>query len=196
MTRIAIFASGAGSNAARIISYFENHPDIRIELVFSSSVTAGVVDVASQAGIASVLMLKERFFSTGMYVDILRESKIDFIVLAGFLWKVPSNIIKAYPGRIVNIHPALLPGYGGKGMYGRFVHEAVIAAGEKESGITIHYVDEIYDHGRIIFQAKVPITPADTPDTLAAKIHNLEHENYPRVIKELVQSAKDALKMP
>lgn len=186
MTRIAIFASGAGSNAAKIISYFENNPNIKVELVFSSSVTAGVVDVASRAGIASILMMKERFFTTNMYVDILLESKIDFIILAGFLWKVPVNIIKAYPGRIVNIHPALLPKYGGKGMYGHFVHEAVIAAGEKESGITIHYVDEIYDHGKSIFQAKVAVSPEDTPDTLAAKIHTLEHENYARVIEEVL----------
>jgi phosphoribosylglycinamide formyltransferase-1 len=116
----------------------------------------------------------------------LSENKIDYIILAGFLWKIPQTLIRAYPYRIINLHPALLPKYGGKGMYGQHVHEAVIAAKEKESGITIHYVDEIYDHGKIIFQAKCAVTETDTADSLAAKIHSLEHANFPRVIGELI----------
>ena len=116
----------------------------------------------------------------------LKNKNIDFIVLAGFLWKIPSALIKSFPGRIINIHPALLPKYGGKGMYGDYVHEAIIANGEKESGITIHYVDEIYDHGQIIFQAKCPVLPGDTAPALAQRIHALEHQYYPGIIEELL----------
>jgi len=133
---------------------------------------------------------KEVFFRGDAYVGELRQKKIDFLVLAGFLWKIPSALVQAYRGRIINIHPALLPKYGGKGMYGRHVHEAVIGAGEKESGITIHYVDELYDHGQAIFQARVIVEPGDTPDMLAAKVRALEHEHFPRVIEEVVEIAQ------
>ncbi|HEY4208734.1 MAG TPA: formyltransferase family protein, partial [Puia sp.] len=125
-------------------------------------------------------------FRGDAYVGELQRLQIGFIVLAGFLWKVPSALIQAFAGRIINIHPALLPKYGGKGFYGRLVHEAVIAAKEKESGITIHYVDELYDHGQVIFQAACAIEPGDTPGTLAQKVHWLEHEHFPRVIEELL----------
>jgi len=145
-----------------------------------------VLEIAAKEHIPTLIIEKERFFRGDAYVGELQRQNISFIVLAGFLWKVPSALIQAYSGRIINIHPALLPKYGGKGFYGRLVHEAVIAAKEKESGITIHYVDELYDHGQTIFQASCIIEPGDTPDTLAKKIHGLEHEHFPRVIEELL----------
>ncbi|WP_290798768.1 phosphoribosylglycinamide formyltransferase [Flavihumibacter sp. UBA7668] len=181
---LAIFASGAGSNAQKIIEHFRNHPSIRVALIVSNKTDAGVLDKGREAIIPTFLLEKEQFFRGDAYVPDLRSMGIDFIVLAGFLWKVPAALIQAYPSRIINIHPALLPNYGGKGMYGKFVHEAVIAAGEKESGITIHYVDEQYDHGGTIFQATCPVLPNDTPDSLAERIHGLEHQHYPRVIEE------------
>jgi phosphoribosylglycinamide formyltransferase 1 len=186
MKKLAIFSSGAGSNAARIIGHFRDHPSISIRLVVCNNPHAGVLNIAKAADIPVLLIEKEQFFRGSAYLPELQASDIDFIVLAGFLWKIPVLLIQAYRHRIVNIHPALLPKFGGKGMYGHFVHEAVIAAGEKESGITIHYVDELYDHGQAIFQAKVPVDPADTPATLAAKVLHLEHHHFPRVIEEVV----------
>jgi phosphoribosylglycinamide formyltransferase-1 len=186
MQQIAIFASGAGSNAKQIIRHFRNHPAIRISLIVCNKPGAGVLQIADDEKIPTLMLEKEQFFRADAYVGKLKENSIDFIVLAGFLWKIPDTLIKAYPGKIVNIHPALLPKYGGKGMYGSHVHEAVIAAGEKESGITIHYVDEYYDHGQPIFQSKVDIDPKDTPESLAAKIHQLEHKYYPVVIEEIL----------
>lgn len=183
---LAIFASGTGTNAARIIEHFRGSSRIKVGLIVCNKPGAGVLGIAEREGIPSLVIEKEVFFRGGAYVDELRAEKIGFIVLAGFLWKIPEALVKAYPGRIVNIHPALLPKYGGKGMYGRFVHEAVIAAKDKESGITIHYVDEHYDHGQPIFQAKVIIEPGDTPETLAQKIHLLEYEHFPRVIEEVI----------
>jgi len=191
MKQIAIFASGAGTNAARIIEKFRNHPSIRISLILSNKTGAGVLGVAEKEGIPSIILEKEAFFGGDAYVGELQGHRIDFIVLAGFLWKIPPALVKAYKGRIINIHPALLPKYGGKGMYGRFVHEAVIAAHEKESGITIHYVDEIYDHGQVIFQARCEVTPTDTPETLAARIHTLEHRHFPQIIEDLLNLKKD-----
>jgi phosphoribosylglycinamide formyltransferase-1 len=186
MNQLAILASGTGSNAARIIDHFRHHPSIRIALIGCNKPGAGVLGVAEKEGIPVLMIEKERFFRGDGYVGELRERGIGFIVLAGFLWKIPVALIRAYPGRIVNIHPALLPKYGGKGMYGRYVHEAVIGASEKETGITIHYVDEQYDHGATIFQAKVVIEPGDTPETLAKKVHLLEHAHFPKVIEEVV----------
>ncbi|MCU0380696.1 MAG: phosphoribosylglycinamide formyltransferase [Chitinophagaceae bacterium] len=186
MTQIAIFASGAGSNAREIIRYLHGHPDIRVALVGCNKPGAGVLDIAKSAGIPVLMFEKEPFFRGNAYVDELRAAGIDRIVLAGFLWKIPSSLVKAYAGHIINIHPALLPKYGGKGMYGARVHEAVILNGEAESGITIHEVDELYDHGQTIFQARVPVLPGDTPESLAAKIHQLEHAHYPRVIEEWI----------
>jgi len=185
---IAIFASGAGSNAKRII---ESNPPYTIGLIVCNKPGAGVIKIAANNNIPVLLIEKEQFFRGDAYVRILQDHHIDFIVLAGFLWKIPSKLIEAYPNRIVNIHPALLPNYGGKGMYGALVHQAVINAKEKESGISIHYVDELYDHGNIIFQAKCPITEEDTPDTLAQKIHILEHEHYPKVINEVVSKMQN-----
>ncbi|HXD77905.1 MAG TPA: phosphoribosylglycinamide formyltransferase [Puia sp.] len=188
MKKLAIFSSGAGSNAARIIDYFRQHPTIAVSLIVCNNPKAGVLGIAEREGIPVLLVEKEPFFRGSAYVPELRASQIDFLVLAGFLWKIPSALVQAFRQRIVNIHPALLPKYGGKGMYGRFVHEAVIGAGEKESGITIHYVDELYDHGQAIFQARVIVEPGDTPEILAAKVQHLEHFHFPRVIEEVVKS--------
>ncbi len=187
MVNIAIFASGAGSNAARIIKHFANSSTTRIALIVCNKPAAGVLAIAETNNIPALLIEKDRFFNGDNYLPELNKHHIDLIVLAGFLWKAPIPLINAYPKRIVNIHPALLPKYGGKGMYGNKVHEAVIAAGDKESGISIHYVDELYDHGEIILQAKCPVNGNDNAGSLAQKIHALEHAHYPKVIEELIQ---------
>lgn len=185
MHTLAIFASGAGSNTQKIIDHFKDHPHIRTELVVCNKPQAGVLHIAQQAGIPTLLLQKESFFSPASCTSELREKEIDFIILAGFLWKIPSVLVDAYPRRIINIHPALLPRYGGKGMYGSAVHEAVIRSGDRQSGITIHYVDDQYDHGATILQVRCPVEEHDTPETLAAKIHQLEYEYYPKVIEEI-----------
>ena len=189
--RLAIFASGTGSNAEKIITYFAQNPVIIISLIVCNRPDAGVLEIARKYGIETLLLEKEKFFRGNAYTQELRDMQIDLIVLAGFLWKIPARLIDAYRGNILNIHPSLLPKYGGKGMYGHFVHEAVIAAGEKETGITIHLVDEHYDHGRHLFQAVCPVLQGDTPETLAARVLRLEHENFPRVIAGFIQ-AKDS----
>jgi phosphoribosylglycinamide formyltransferase-1 len=185
--QIAIFASGTGSNAKKILEYFEDHNQIRVRLVACNKPHAGVIKIAEDFQVPVLIIEKEQFFMGNGYVDELKNAGVDFIVLAGFLWKIPQTLINVYRNRIINIHPSLLPKYGGKGMYGSKVHEAVIAAGEKESGITIHYVDENYDNGDIIFQAKCAISAGDTPDVLARKIHELEHENFARVVEKCVK---------
>lgn len=190
MINLAIFASGAGSNAAKIIEHFRNHPTVVINLIVSNKKEAGVWGIAAANHIDTLYINRESFIESDTCVKELQSRGIDFIVLAGFLWKVPETLIHAYPGKIINIHPALLPKYGGKGMYGMHVHEAVIAAGEKESGITIHYVDAHYDEGDIIFQAKCSIEPNDTASSLAAKIHVLEHAHFPKVIERLLKELK------
>jgi len=183
---IAIFASGAGSNARKIIEYFENKGlRIKVSLIVCNVAGAGVLEIAKEKGIPSLIINKADFTATG-YVESLQNADINFIVLAGFLWKVPEVLVMAYPKAIINIHPALLPKYGGKGMYGARVHEAVIAAGEKESGITIHWVNEKYDDGAIIFQAKCSIDANDTPTSLANKIHALEHAHFAPTIEKLL----------
>jgi formyltetrahydrofolate-dependent phosphoribosylglycinamide formyltransferase len=185
---VAIFASGAGTNAKKIIEYFENKPTrIKISLIVCNVPGAGVLDIAKSKGIPTLMINKAEFASTG-YVESLHNADIHFIVLAGFLWKVPEVLVNAYPRGIINIHPALLPNYGGKGMYGSHVHEAVVAAGEKETGITIHWVDAHYDEGDIILQKKCSIDTTDTPATVAQKIHVLEHQYFaPTIEKILVQ---------
>lgn len=205
---VAIFASGAGSNARKIIEYFENQSisefaaksarPIKVSLIVCNVSTAGVLEIAKEKGIPTLLINKTEF-ATGGYVESLKNADIDFIVLAGFLWKVPEVLVNAYQkgailnnqGRtsfgIINIHPALLPNYGGKGMYGSRVHEAVIAAGESKSGITIHWVDANYDEGDIIFQAECIISSGDTPEVLAQKIHALEHQHFAPVIEKLLR---------
>ena len=187
---IAIFASGAGSNAKKIIEHFENQSDIHISLIVCNKPGAGVIQIASNAGIPVLMIERKAFLESGQYVQEIKNQGITHIVLAGFLWKIPVNLIAAFPNRIVNIHPALLPNYGGKGMYGSHVHEAVIAAGEHVSGITIHLVDEQYDHGKTLFQAEVAIAADDTPDSLASKIHVLEHAHYPRVIEDWILGSR------
>ena len=189
--QIAIFASGAGTNAQKIIDYFSpaSHRDslAKIALIVCNKKGAGVLKIAENEKIPYLLIEKEKFLKGDAYLDEIKEKKIDFIVLAGFLWKIPEYLIKAYPKRIINIHPALLPKYGGRGMYGNYVHEAVLFAGEKESGITIHYVDEHYDNGDIILQVKCSVLDDDTPESLANRIHTLEYVNYPVIIEELVK---------
>ncbi|GAO42194.1 phosphoribosylglycinamide formyltransferase [Flavihumibacter petaseus NBRC 106054] len=188
LTRVAIFASGAGSNARKIIEYFQGHPQIIIALVVCNKPGAGVLNIAADFSIPVLTIEKERFFRGDAYLPDLQKAGIGFIVLAGFLWKIPSALITAYSGHMLNIHPALLPKYGGKGMYGNFVHEAVIAAGEKESGITIHLVDGEYDHGGTLFQATCEVVPDDTPATLARRIHELEHLHFAPVIEKTILS--------
>ena len=186
MKHIVIFASGSGSNAQRIIEYFNGHKEVTISLVLSNKPDAFVLDRAKTLGVESVVFTRHEFYETDHVLSILQNSSIDFIILACFLWLIPPDLLQAYSGKIINIHPALLPKYGGKGMYGMKVHEAVIAAGEKESGITIHYVNEKYDEGQIIFQAKCSIEPGDTPEILAGSIHELEYRYFPEVIENAV----------
>ncbi|MEP6749632.1 MAG: phosphoribosylglycinamide formyltransferase [Bacteroidota bacterium] len=187
MIQIAIFASGAGSNAQQIIQHFKNHPLIKVALVVCNKTGAGVITVAANEHIPVQMIEKEEFFNGSAYTGKLLAHRINFIILAGFLWKIPLKLIAAFPNKIINLHPALLPKYGGKGMYGHFVHEAVIASGDKESGISIHYVDELYDHGNIIFQATCAVDENETPESLAKKIHALEYKNYPAVIEKTVK---------
>lgn len=186
MKKIAIFASGSGSNAENIIQYFAQKPQFCVKSVFCNVPDAYVLERAKKYRIPSFVFNQEEFRNPDKVFRQLQEQEIDFIVLAGFLWLMPSFITAAWPNKIVNIHPALLPAYGGKGMYGHHVHEAVIAAGEKESGITIHYVNDHYDQGAIIFQAKCPVLPTDTPDDLAARVHELEYRYFPQIIAETI----------
>ncbi len=185
--KIAIFASGAGSNAEKIIVHLQHNSSIQVAVVVCNKPEAGVLSIAISHQIPTLLIEKERFFRGDAYLPELSNYGVDFIVLAGFLWKIPQALIAAYPTKIINIHPALLPKYGGKGMYGMRVHEAVIAAGEKESGITIHYVNEHFDEGEPIFQARCPIEPTDTPESLAQKVHALEHRHFPEVVEKAVK---------
>ena len=186
MKKIAIFASGSGSNAENIIQYFAQKPQFCVKSVFCNVPDAYVLERAKKYRIPTFVFNREEFRNPDKVFRQLQEQEIDFIVLAGFLWLMPSFITAAWPNKIVNIHPALLPAYGGKGMYGHHVHEAVIAAGEKESGITIHYVNDHYDQGAIIFQAKCPVLPTDTPDALAARVHELEYRYFPQIIAETI----------
>ena len=185
MKQIAIFSSGAGSNTEKIIEHLKGSSTATVSLVVCNKPDAGVLRIAANNNIPVLLIEKEKFFRGNAYVDELKEAGIDFIVLAGFLWKVPAALIKEFREKIINIHPALLPKYGGKGMYGNFVHEAVIANNEKESGITIHYVDEVYDHGQIILQATCPVEAGETPESLAKKVQVLEHRHFPATVSLL-----------
>ena len=186
MKKIAIFASGSGSNAENIIQYFAQKPQFCVKSVFCNVPDAYVLERAKKYRIPSFVFNREEFRNPDKVFRQLQEQEIDFIVLAGFLWLMPSFITAAWPNKLVNIHQALLPAYGGKGMYGHHVHEAVIAAGEKESGITIHYVNDHYDQGAIIFQAICPVLPTDTPDDLAARVHELEYRYFPQIIAETI----------
>lgn len=184
--RLAVFLSGNGSNAEAIFSYFKNHSSIQVVLVLSNNPEALGLQRASKFNIPSRVFTKQQFRESDEVVQWLKEAKVTHIVLAGFLWLIPANLIHEYPHRIINIHPALLPKYGGKGMYGAKVHETVKAAGETETGITIHEVDEHYDKGRILFQGKCPIHPTYSAQQIAEQVQRLEHAHYPRVIERWV----------
>jgi len=192
-TRLAIFASGTGTNANNIISYFKDHTSIHVTLVVCNNPVAGVIQIAKKNNVAMLMINKEMFYRGDECINQLKKKKIDWIILAGFLWKIPSSLINAFPQRIINIHPALLPKFGGRGMYGSKVHEAVLLNREIETGITIHYVDEIYDNGKVIHQAKCEVNETDDASTLANKIHTLEYEHYPVVIETLILKAKGTL---
>ena len=189
--KLAILASGNGSNAAAICSHFQNHPSILVSWIGSNKKDAYVLQRAQMLGISSGVFDKQLLESETFSV-FLNEMGITHIILAGFLLKIPVHLVQTYTDKIINIHPALLPNYGGKGMYGHFVHEAIIEAGEKISGITIHLVNEKYDEGRILFQASCEVLSTDTPDTLAQKIHQLEHQYFPEIIEDYILSGKDS----
>lgn len=191
MRNIAILASGSGTNAENIIKYFSTRNSARVTLVLSNRKEAFVLKRAAALNVNSFFFDRNDFYNTGAVLKRLKEEAIDFVVLAGFLWLVPDDILSEYEGRIINIHPALLPSYGGRGMYGDRVHSAVIGNGEKESGISIHYVNNRYDSGDIIFQARCKVEPDDSPGSLAARVHALEYIHFPRVIEELVSALPD-----
>ena len=191
MKRIAIFASGTGSNAQKMLAHFQFSHKVKVGLIVSNKPQASVLNFANEYSVPILLLERERFLKGDGYVSELQTAGIDWIILAGFLWKIPATLSKHWEKRIVNIHPALLPNYGGKGMYGQAVHRAVLAASEKETGITIHYVDEQYDHGATIFQATCPVLPSDTPESLANRVHELEHLHYPLVIEKEILAQSD-----
>lgn len=184
MKKVAIFASGSGTNAQNIIEHFKNSREITIDSLWSNNEDAYALIRAERLGIETFTFGREELYHSIEILEELSDRKIDMIILAGFLWLVPQNLTNEFT--VINIHPALLPKYGGKGMYGHFVHEAVIKNKEKESGITIHYVNENYDEGDIIFQAKCPVEKNDNPDSLAERIHQLEYEHFPRVVEEVL----------
>ena len=186
--RIIVFASGAGSNARKIIEHFKGTAIAKVVLIVCNNPYASVLDIAADENIPVLGVEKNKFMADG-YVNELRAYRPDLLVLAGFLWKLPPVLVAAFP-RIINIHPALLPKYGGKNMYGKRVHQAVLEAGDTESGITIHYVDELYDHGSIIYQARCCVEEGDTAETLAGRVHLLEHEWYPRIIEQVLNATQ------
>lgn len=187
MIKVALFASGSGTNVENIVNYFKNHKTIEISLIISDNKQAYVLKRAEKLNILSQYFSRKSFSASENILSFLKEKNIDFIVLAGFLSLVPTYLIRAYPKKIINIHPALLPNYGGKGMYGDNVHKAVITNQEKESGISIHYVNEEYDKGELIFQKKCKIYSEDTPDSLAQKIHQLEYKYFPAIIEKSIE---------
>ena len=185
-TRIAVFASGGGTNAEEIFKYFRGHRSIEVVLLLSNHPRAFALERAKKFGIPTRVFNRQQFEEGNEVLNWLREYKVTHIALAGFLWLIPKNLLQEYSDRIINIHPALLPKFGGKGMYGMKVHEHVKTAAEKETGITIHLVNDQYDAGKIVFQAKCPLDPNDAPEQIAAKVHQLEHAHYPRVIEEWI----------
>lgn len=187
MKNIAIFASGSGTNTENLIKFFRTSPFGQVRIVFSNRASAGVLDRAQSLEVETFVFGREQFYRTDEVLEMLVDRDIDFIVLAGFLWLVPDNLLEAFENKIVNIHPALLPSYGGKGMYGSHVHNAVIAAGDSESGISIHYVNHRYDEGDVIFQARCAVDPDDTADSLAEKVHELEYAHFPGVVEQLLK---------
>jgi len=184
MKRIAIFASGSGSNAENIIAYFQKNKKAEVVLVLSNNPGALVLERAKNLGVQNLVFTKQQLNDSKWANENLKD--LDLVVLAGFLWKLPDHILESYKNKVVNVHPALLPKYGGKGMYGMRVHQAVVENNESESGITIHYVNEHYDEGAVIFQAKCTISPTDTPNDVAAKIHQLEMKHFPEVVQQIL----------
>ncbi len=189
MINIAIFASGNGSNAQKIIEHFKGNSLITVQLVLSNNKNAFVLERANNLGVITHVFTRSTFYESKEVLELLGHHKINFIVLAGFMWLIPKYLVKAFHKAIVNIHPALLPKYGGKGMYGDNVHRAVKEAGENESGITIHYVNEAYDEGDTIFQATCEISPSDTAQVIASKVHVLEYQHYPEVIESVIKKS-------
>jgi len=186
LKNIAVFASGSGTNAENLVLYFKESQVARVTNILANKPDAYVLERAKKLQVETFVFDRAMFRETGEVLKYLKEEQIDFVVLAGFLWLVPTDIIDGFRGRIVNIHPALLPKHGGKGMYGGKVHQAVIDEGDKESGITIHHVNEYYDEGNIIFQAKCPVEPGDTPESVANKVHELEYKHFPTVVENLI----------
>jgi phosphoribosylglycinamide formyltransferase 1 len=186
MNKIAIFASGSGSNAQNIAEFFKNSDGVKIDCILSNRTDAYVLERAKSLEIDTLTFSKEDFYDSKNVLHFLQLRGVDFIILAGFLWLIPKYLIEAYPKKIVNIHPALLPKFGGKGMYGMKVHQAVVDAKEPESGITIHYVNEKYDDGDILFQAKCPVEATDTAEMVAEKVHALEYKHFPAVIEKII----------
>lgn len=183
---IAIFASGTGTNAKKIIEFFQGRDDIQVKLVVSNRRKAPVLEMAASFGIETLLIRRASFYDSEQTLEQLEERAIDFIVLAGFLWLIPPYLVDRFPKRMINIHPALLPKYGGKGMYGMYVHQAVAEAKEAETGITIHYVNAKYDEGDIIFQARCALEKTDSPETIAQKVRKLEHQHFAPIIERLL----------
>jgi phosphoribosylglycinamide formyltransferase-1 len=188
MTHIAIFASGSGSNARRLMAYFKGHPAVRIAILVCNKPGAGALRHAYEMGVPAYLIDRQGLVDGRLLIEVLRLHGVGFVALAGFLWHIPPGLIAAFPEKMVNIHPSLLPAHGGKGMYGNHVHEAVLRAGEAETGITIHRVNEHYDEGDIVFQARCPVLPTDTAEDIARKVQQLEHEHYPSVVEHLIGS--------
>ena len=186
MKRVVIFASGSGSNAENLIKFFQNSDNVSVIQVLTNNPRAKVLDRCKKLNVSALCFNKQAFSETNDVLNILKSSNPDLIVLAGFLWKVPDKFLNEFPNKIINIHPALLPKYGGKGMYGMHVHEAVVENKESETGITIHYVNENYDEGAIIFQTKCDLSPFDSPNDVAEKIHLLEMEHFPKVVEKLL----------
>lgn len=185
--RLAILASGSGSNAANICAYFSGRKDIQVCVIISNKAEAYVHQRAQKWGIPSLTLSKLALMDTNEILRVFKEYQIDFVVLAGYLLQIPKGLVDVFPNRIVNIHPALLPKFGGKGMYGDRVHRAVVEAKEKESGITVHYVNELYDEGAVVFQAKCDVLETDTPEDVAEKVHDLEYRYFPSVIEQVIQ---------
>jgi phosphoribosylglycinamide formyltransferase-1 len=188
--RVAVLASGSGTNAEEIFKHFRNHPSIQVVLLLSNNPQAYALERAKKYAIPSKVFTRSEFRESEEVLIWLQKRSVTHIVLAGFMWLVPDYLVKSYPHRIINIHPALLPKFGGKGMYGMHVHEAVRAAGEKETGITIHEVNEHYDEGKILFQAKCGVSSSDTADEIANKVHQLEYQHYPGVIEEWISKSR------
>lgn len=190
MNKIAIFASGSGTNAENIIKFSKENKNFEISCIFSNNKNAYVIQRAVNHNINHYIFSRPEFYDSQKVLDTLKDNNIDFIVLAGFLWLIPEYLIDAYPNKIINIHPALLPKYGGKGMYGMNVHKSVVENNEKESGITIHYVNKEYDKGNIIFQAKCKVLSEDSPEMVAKKVHELEYEHFPKIINQIISNYK------